>query len=139
MKASGRDSDAAAARAMYSVILQTLQVAQFVMQGASSAQVDAYARLIEQSVDWEYVEEYNNSIGAVDMLTAGVAVDVPTLFLQTPLQMPADAADVLGQFCSRLSVASLDFWSTQMHRPEAAAELGDKVIDFAKSVGAGAR
>jgi class 3 adenylate cyclase len=134
-EALGRAADADTARAVYSMIMSPRQIAQFIMQGAGQDEIDKYTRMIEESVDWAFVEAYNKDTATIDLTTLGVVVQAPTLLLQTPLQLPADAADVLGIFCPHLSVGQLADWSIRTHLPEATAELTQRVIDFADRVG----
>jgi hypothetical protein len=108
------------------------QYVRLLMQGATERQWAEAAALIDQDVDWPYAQELTRSMPDLNLITERAHVDIPALYLDTPLTVAgfAEMRDVFLRFAPGAECDELKLWPARTHEPDAGYELADKVSSF---------
>ena len=137
LRSLAMDSLADAAEFVFSM-LSSQQYVRLLMQGATEAQWADAASVMDDDVNWPYARELTKSMPELSLVNERVHVDVPALYLDTPLTVAgfAEMREVFLRFVPGAETGELKLWPVRMQDQDAGYELAAKVTEFIGRVAA---
>jgi hypothetical protein len=100
------------------------------MQGASDEEIDEAVDDLDAQVDWDYWSRCEPSYSDFNLLAHSPVIDVPTLFLHSPLDPDRVMSEAFFRVVPDAETGALDIWPTRMQDAASGDEMAAKVSDF---------
>jgi hypothetical protein len=103
------------------------------MQGATDEELDAAVEDLDAQVDWDYWTRCEPSYSDFNLLADAPVIDVPTLFLHSPLDPDRVMSEAFLRVVPEAETGALDVWPTRMQDAASGDEMANKVAEFIRN------
>ncbi|MEX2238618.1 MAG: adenylate/guanylate cyclase domain-containing protein [Dehalococcoidia bacterium] len=106
------------------------------LKGVDAASLKTLVSRIDAEIDWSYLAEFQRSFETLNLLHERPFIEVPTLFLNTPLDVESreTITKLFLKFVPDAELGALELWPADLGSREAGLELSGRVSRFLDSL-----